>query len=496
MSDAPYTLHLGDCIEVMRSLPDSSIDAVVTDPPYGIRFMGKAWDGSDIEARHLKRKENESHSPGAGPNGGHKSIAAEAGKYDLAPQAMRAFQEFSREWALEAFRVLKPGGHLLSFSSARTYHRMASGIEDAGFELRDQIMWLYGSGFPKSLNVAKAIESGGGRPEDIRRMTMGEGYAPSGRGRANYDHGAASAMNGETGGWAPTTDAARQWEGWGTALKPAHEPICVARKPFAGTVAANVLAHGVGALNIEACRIETTENLKGGAYAETGGRTESAALHGASGMNVAGKTVGREFVQPSGRWPANVIHDGSDEVLAAFPDAPGQIARSSSSSERKNQNVYGAMVRGSGGVAPRADIETSAARFFYCAKASRADRNEGLGEIGPQFKKGTTLRAVEVAAAAGELKGNTHPTVKPTELMRYLCRLVTPAGGVVLDPFMGSGSTGKAAMLEGFRFVGIDMTPEYVEIARARIGAAWHAAEAVRKVCAPAPQMDLFLEEA
>jgi site-specific DNA-methyltransferase (adenine-specific) len=447
VSGAPYTLHLGDCIEVMRSLGDSSVDAVVTDPPYGIRFMGKAWDGSDIEERHLKRKGSESHSPGAGPNGGHKSIAAEAGKYDLAPQAMRAFQEFSREWAMEAFRVLKPGGHLLSFSSARTYHRMASGIEDAGFELRDQIMWLYGSGFPKSHNLG---------------------------------------------------------DGRGTALKPAHEPICVARKPFKGTVASNVLEHGTGAINIDACRVgsdDTTtsdDEVEAQAYAREfcrGREGEASAgrrYTDAGSTNFAAKP-GPRGGDVRGRWPANVIHDGSPEVLAAFPDAPGQMARSSSSSSsRKDQNVYGAMARGSGGIEPRAELNKSAARFFYCAKASRADRNSGLPDPGPQFKKGTTLRDVEVMAAAGEIKGNTHPTVKPTDLMAYLCRLVTPTGGVVLDPFMGSGSTGKAAMREGFRFIGIDMTPEYVEIARARIDASWRAAESVRKVCEPLPQLDLF----
>jgi site-specific DNA-methyltransferase (adenine-specific) len=408
MIGTPYTLHLGDCRAVLATLPDSSVDSIVTDPPYhlttgkkggsgqasvnlssphgrariGTGFMGMAWDGGDV--------------------------------------AMRA-----ETWA-ELMRVLKPGGHLLAFSGSRTYHRMACAIEDGGFEIRDQIMWLYGSGFPKSMNLDGA------------------------------------------------------WEGWGTALKPAHEPICVARKPFKGTCTANVLEHGTGALNIDACRVPSSTPV------------QSSAGKGAPfGAGAYPLGEGRMY-QDAGRWPANVIHDGSPEVLEAFPSAPGQIARSSSSSSRKAKNVYGAMARGSGGMDPRDDLDKSAARFFYCAKASRADRNGGLPDPGAQFKKGTTLRAVEVAAAAGELSGNTHPTVKPTDLMAYLCRLVTPPGGVVLDPFMGSGSTGKAAMREGFRFIGIDMTPEYVEIARARITASWRAAEAVRKVCEPSLQIDLF----
>lgn len=199
--ELPYRLHLGDCLQVLKTFPDNSFDSVVTDPPYGIRFMGKAWDGADIEARAARRAEMPSHAPDAGPNGGHRSVAAEAGKYDLTPKGMLAFQAFTLEWAAECLRVLKPGGHLLSFASPRTYHHMAVGIEMAGFEIRDQIMWVFGSGFPKSHNLSG------------------------------------------------------EYEGWGTALKPGHEPICMARKPLAGTVARNVLAHGTGALNIDGCRI-------------------------------------------------------------------------------------------------------------------------------------------------------------------------------------------------------------------------------------------------
>lgn len=373
----PFLLYSGDARDVIKMMPADSVDAVVTDPPYELGFMGRDWDRSGVA----------------------NDIAV---------------------WA-ECLRVLKPGGHLLAFSGSRTYHRMACAIEDAGFELRDQIMWLYGSGFPKSKN-----------------------------------------LDGD-------------WEGWGTALKPAHEPICVARKPLAGTVAANVLEHGTGALNIDACRVHADDAL-GGQY------TVKRFAPGAS-VNADGnwkQDVDYRGEMKAGRWPANVIHDGSDEVLAAFPDAPGQIARASSSSSRKTQNVYGALARGSDGAMPRDEVNESAARFFYCAKASRADRNDGVGGSDtPVVAKGATMRDQEDADWPAR-NGNYHPTVKPTELMAYLCRLVTPSGGLVLDPFMGSGSTGKAALREGFSFVGIDVTPEYVEIARARLAYEWERIERVR----------------
>ncbi|KWF90453.1 hypothetical protein WL95_27440 [Burkholderia cepacia] len=350
------TLHLGDCRDVLKTIADASVDAIVTDPPYELGFMGRAWDRSGIA-------------------------------YDVAM------------WA-ECLRVLKPGGHLLAFSGSRTYHRMACAIEDAGFELRDQIMWIYGSGFPKSRNL---------------------------------------------GG---------DWNGWGTALKPAHEPICVARKPLVGTVAANVLEHGTGALNIDACRVSTDES--------TPAEEAEAQAYAAA------------YVK--GRWPANVIHDGSPEVLDAFAQFgvdKGQAARLDRRNSDKTRNTFGAF-SGTTDVdfAPH-DTPGSAARFFYCAKASRADRNEGCDAL-PDQKGGmnSNTSGQHITRRDGwepEPVKNNHPTVKPTELMAYLCRLVTPPGGVVLDPFMGSGSTGKACAREGFAFVGIDVTPEYVDIARSRI---------------------------
>ncbi|MGV6394547.1 DNA-methyltransferase [Pseudomonas caspiana] len=399
-----YQLHLGDCLEVLRRLPENSIDSVVTDPPYGIRFMGKSWDGQDIEDRAAYRASMPSHEGACGPNGGHRSIAAEAGKYDLTPAGMRAFQAFTLEWATEALRVLKPGGHLLSFAAARTYHHMAVGIEMAGFEIRDQIMWVFGSGFPKSHNLK------GDRA------------------------------------------------GWGTALKPAHEPICMARKPFSGTVAANVEEHGTGAINIDACRIHA-DDAKGGEYFQK----RMAPGHVVNATGAYKQDVQFVGVMKPGRWPANLIHDGSDVVVAMFPAEAGAAApvRGTEMSS-PDKHTYGEYSRVEG--AFHGDTG-SAARFYYCAKTSRADRHEGLIDPGPQFRQGTTLRKVEIT----DTKGNNHPTVKPTDLMAYLLRLVTPPGGKTLDPFMGSGSTGKAAVLEGFDFIGIEQDAAYMAIAKARI---------------------------
>ncbi|WP_276574301.1 DNA-methyltransferase [Pseudomonas fulva] len=367
-----FKLHLGNCLTILKGMASDSIDSIVTDPPYGLRFMGKRWD------------------------------------YDVPSVEI---------WA-ECLRVLKPGGHLLAFAGTRTQHRMAVRIEDAGFEIRDMIAWVYGSGFPKSLNVSKAINKAGDT---------------------------------------------RQWEGWGTALKPALEPITVARKPLIGTVAANVLAHGTGGLNVDGCRVGEAD----AAYVRncSGDRghvgTRSIEGSGVTDIRAGGGSAA------SGRWPANLIHDGSDEVVALFPAQAGASAPVTGNEPTAN-GFSGAVkysgLRGRVAGAFHGD-SGSAARFFYCPKTSRKDRNEGLTDPGPRFQHGTTLRKVENTATTG----NHHPTVKPTDLMAYLCRLVTPIGGVVLDPFMGSGSTGKAAVREGFQFIGCERDPEYLPIARARI---------------------------
>jgi len=588
-------LHHGDCLEVLRTLGDASVDAVVTDPPYGLSFMGKRWD------------------------------------YDVPSVGV---------WS-ECLRVLKPGGHLLAFAGTRTQHRMCCRIEDAGFEIRDMIAWVYATGFPKSLDVSKAIDNAGGMSPKMQSLLLRTKRNASGLSREHvarsigcttssvrdWEEGRARAAGGPVEFIVPSavyrtkladllgysederrligystdrrgdgsvygvghsgelrsgghTDAARRWHGWGTALKPALEPITVARKPLVGTVAENVLTHGTGALNVDGCRV---------------GAEPSRPLVVSNRRN--GNGVYRDGLQGSvcagttdqGRWPSNLIHDGSEEVLRCFPESNGSgPSRTLKRGDRVDGDGWGM----AGEAGHLRDAGTgSAARFFYCPKASKQDRNCGLDGIeivtvqcsswenedqkarlrvdtarsiprvigvsgapcndvaawntflfgsgtmgqchkGSRFTietvtsstiesrtlswlmrcgtSGSTAvakfetasggslaesavtsvpcltitsewtvspRGVERAASPTQWKisGNAgqpcdHPTVKPTDLMRYLCRLVTPPNGVVLDPFMGSGSTGKAAIAEGFRFIGIEREAEYVEIARARIG--------------------------
>ena len=359
----------GDCREVMAELEAESVDAIVTDPPYELGFMGKAWDASGVA--------------------------------------------FDPETWRHALRVLKPGGHLLAFSGSRTYHRMACAIEDAGFEIRDQIMWVYGSGFPKSHNL--------------------EG----------------------------------EWSGWGTALKPAHEPIVVARKPFKGTVAANVMAHGTGALNIDGCRVEAGRD-----YLD---------LEVTQGVSTArtswdARSESRTFEPASGRWPANFIHDGSDEVLRLFPEtglSKGVAQFKTHTTYEWSKSHADATMEPQNGKEIGYGDSGSAARFFYCPKASKRDREDGLDDHDDRILNRTNPGGIENDPKwAPRVRKNNHPTVKPTDLMRYLCRLVTPPGGLVLDPFTGSGSTGRGAVLEGFRFLGIEMDPGYMHLAIARIESA------------------------
>jgi len=316
-----HELHHGNCLDILRTMPDCSFDAVVTDPPYGLSFMGKRWD------------------------------------YDVPSTEI---------WA-ECLRVLKPGGYLLAFAGTRTQHRMAVRIEDAGFEIRDMLAWMYGSGFPKSHN-----------------------------------------LDGEH-------------QGWGTALKPAMEPITMARKPFKATVAQNVQEWGTGAINIDGCRI---------------GERELQRLNRAGSIGYGGSEP-QGIVDDGGigRWPANVMHDGSAEILQGMGEA---------------------------------------ARFFYTPKACKDDRDDGCEMMdAKQYSHDGRDKAIENAYQRNDSQArNFHPTVKPTDLMRYLCRMVTPTGGIVLDPFTGSGSTGRGAVLEGFRFIGCEMDADYIEIAKARILAA------------------------
>jgi site-specific DNA-methyltransferase (adenine-specific) len=404
----------GDCLDVLKTLDDESIDSIVTDPPYGLAFMAKRWD------------------------------------YDVP----------SVEIWQECLRVLKPGGYLLAFAGTRTQHRMCVRIEDAGFEIRDMIAWVYGSGFPKSHDVSKAIDRAAGAerevigesPYNARRPNppISDRYAQAGH-KANIT--------------APATPEAQQWQGWGTALKPALEPITVARKPLIGTVADNVMRYGTGALNVDGCRVEGKIGVgyrtRGNGEVGSGGTYESGHRGDWNNANPHPESVRHNA---AGRWPANLIHDGSDEVTGLFPHT---TSGSRAAGVRNGMGFHGA--NGDGGPAINGS-SGSAARFFYCAKASKRDRDEGLNLPARQYSHDGRTKPIENAYQRNNSTArNNHPTVKPTELMRYLCRLVTQPNGVVLDPFCGSGSTGKAAALEGFRFVGIEREPAYAEIARARI---------------------------
>jgi site-specific DNA-methyltransferase (adenine-specific) len=444
-TDDRVTIYHGDCIEVMRTLPDASVDAVVTDPPYGLEFMGKDWDAPWKGQASRQFNQIEKGTMGGFtqlPNHSRvnnlKCASCDKWKFSSNPcvcaapafpnarrDAMVEFQLWFTEVAAEAYRVLKPGGHLLAFGGTRTWHRLAVAIEDAGFEVRDSMAWMYGSGFPKSLDVSKAIDKRAGALQN-----EGVGFTVAG-----YSHNDKLLTTAPSRGYvppAPATPAAEQWQGWGTALKPAHEPIVVARKPLIGTVAANVLTHGTGALNIDGCRI-----------AADSGRplilSKSEDSTGILGNGLNGSQHGGSTTQ--GRWPANVI---LDESQAAALDAQSGLQKDGTVIGRPNlSNGYnggwGAMpdvIRGYGG-------EGGASRFFYCPKASKKERPN--------------------------VNGVAHPTVKPMALMQYLVRLVTPPGGTVLEPFAGSGTTIEAALNEGFNVIGIEMTDEYLPLIMSRI---------------------------
>jgi DNA modification methylase len=511
----PYTLIHSDCVEAMRKMPDASVDAVVCDPPYFIAFMSKKWDN------------------------------AESGE---------AQEELHRAWCVEALRVLKPGGHLLAFGGTRTYHRLAGAVEDAGFEIRDSLIWCYGSGFPKSLDVSKAMDKRGGQSvawfgpwlkeererRGISRKDLAQHF-PSAQPYAGKE--ASGKPTGCVGNWetgyslptpeqfnklcevlelpfarmeeaerevlqkrtmiqgggtaynlregerreveanitAPATDAAKTWEGWGTALKPAFEPVVVGRKPLAGTVAENVLKHGTGALNIAATRIpfasaaDEKESKDKNQHADFG----TPPLTGNTTYGDYSMVQPKNY-NPPGRWPSNLllahspscVHldtEGDTDLWACVPgcpiralDAQSGTSKSSGGAGEKSRGGMGKRVFGeytldrngenAGGLGDVGGasryfmrFDPNDAPFIYQAKANTKDRNAGIESR------------------------NTHPTVKSTSLMQYLCRLVTPPGGVVLDPFMGSGSTGVACMKEGFRFIGIEREQEYFDIAQQRI---------------------------
>lgn len=409
-------LRCGDCLEILPTLEAGSVDAVITDPPYGLSFMGKDWDHG---------------VPGV------------------------PFWE-------AALRVAKPGAMLLAFGGTRTHHRLMCAIEDAGWEIRDCLMWLYGSGFPKSMDISKAIDKAAGMEREVIGKTRG-GVERGGKYGDSH--------LGESEKWhdvtAPATAAARQWQGWGTALKPAWEPIIMAMKPIDGTFANNALVHGVAGIYVDGCRIDITDgatmarNNKPGAngWKNSSGGKNSAALNG----------------EPNGRWPANLLLDEEAAVMLDAQSGERSVSGAAQNGRPALAANNGMFALGGGNGSLHND-SGGASRFFYVAKASRRDRNEGLEGM-PEYtrdgqdyrRKINTSKQSDGGARGDVARTNTHPTVKPTQLMRYLCRLVTPPNGIVLDLFMGSGSTGKAAMLEGFGFVGIDKKGEYVEIARRRI---------------------------
>jgi site-specific DNA-methyltransferase (adenine-specific) len=476
MSD--YLVLEGDCVESLRDLPDDSVDSIVTDPPYGLSAQP---DMAEV-LRHRLAGDDYEHKGGG-----------------FMGKAWDSFVPGPSVWR-EALRVLKPGGHMLAFFGDRTFDLGVLAIRLAGFEIRGSIYWTYGSGFPKSLDVSKAIDKAAGAEREV----VGTRKFSATNSASFRDDGWVPDLEKLSQITAPATDAARKWQGFGTSLKPAVEPIVLARKPFKGNVAANVLKHGTGALNIDGCRVGDEARYNAPAGNKAGGNSLN--------MSVVGMPQDTEGTTVSGRWPANLIHDNSDEARACFPetgaskasnrglqhsgrhggladiggnikqgtdtvrghnDAGGSASRffqscpfeaddfstpGASAEPQVSPEVQGAEgsdTRNSGGL-----YSNDAARVIYCSKASKTDRTEG-GKV-----------------------ANTHNTVKPVSLMRQLVRLTTPPGGVVLDPFCGSGSTGKAAMLEGFEFIGMERDPEYVVISNARITHAQAQAQG-NKPCRP-----------
>jgi DNA modification methylase len=425
-------LLVGDCVEQMRTLEANSVDAIVTDPPYGLEFMGKAWDGFGT------------------PLG---------------------FQTWSEQWAREAYRVLKPGGHLLAFGGTRMYHRLAAGIEDAGFEIRDTLMWLYGSGFPKSLDVSKAIDKAAGAKREVIGFKSGvAAVSQSGIGAAAVGVKQQGIQVSIT---AASTESAKKWQGWGTALKPAVEPIVLARKPLIGTVAENLLTHGTGALNIDASRIqannESFDHLRGRPITKLATRRsdETNEEYDARVLHSPAQQQALEKLKSLGRWPANIL---LDEEAAALLDEQSGESKSGTGEASGSGGIWKPSTGKPAG--PQHGDTGGASRFFYVAKASRAERNAGLHWLAEKQKNNRAGDVNSIFTPLDKLSKNIHPTVKPVALMAYLIRLVTPKGGVVLDPFLGSGTTAVAAIQEGVDWIGCEREPEYVAIIEARIAAA------------------------
>ncbi len=437
-SNDNYKLYQGNMLDLLEVIDKETIDAVLTDPPYELNFMSKGWDNAGIS--------------------------------------------FQTDTWKKCYEVLKPGSYLLAFGGSRTFHRIACAIEDAGFEIRDTIMWLYGSGFPKSMDISKSLDKKMGfQGKKIGERTFGKTSTGQNSGWNNNN----IAMTGKQDVFAPATDLAKQWEGWGTALKPSFEPIIVARKPFKGNLVDNVIENGVGGINIDECRVGNEERQNQQAGFIRRGRTDEEVFLGTD------KNRPKGTLTVNGRFPANTIltYDETDfdEVCGGFPNTK---------SVRSNRG--GATNKGELCYSKFTDIEKyecgfndsgSASRYFYNAKASKKDRDEGLDEFEEKrvgsLAGGDNQKEVldDVSSRFRVIKRNIHPTVKPTSLMQYLVRLVTPNGGTILDPFNGSGSTGKAVMYENkernknYKYIGIELTEEYLPISKARIEYVWKLAE-------------------
>ncbi len=462
-TDDQITLYHGDCLAVLRSdelgydwslgygtrlIPAASVDAVVTDPPYGLEFMGKDWDapwkpssvgrGARVAAERAGEmtRQGKGHQTSAGPY-----LAA---RVDSTRIAGKPFQDWCQQWAAECLRVLKPGGHLLAFGGTRTWHRLACAIEDAGFEIRDSVAWVYGSGFPKSLDVSKAIDKAAGAEREVLGESRNGASALGSKSRA--DQGYRPTARDASVSTITATDAAKRWQGWGTALKPSHEPIVVARKPLSGTVAANVLTHGTGALNIDGCRVEATDSQLAEKYASVqnaGARSNS--VYGSDTRDRAGAAP-----NPAGRWPSNVVID---------PDTAEEIDRQSGITKdgvavKRNQTVGSAK-----------------SNQVYGRYRNHTDIDEGYGGEGGASRFFPTFRYQAKAPTEERPTANGigHPTVKPLDLMRWLVRLVTPPGGTVLEPFAGSGTTAEACVHEHMRCIAIEREDDYLPLIVARL---------------------------
>lgn len=416
-------IKLGDCLEILKTIHSGTVDAIVTDPPYGLSFMGKHWD------------------------------------YNVP----------SVEIWKEALRVLKPGGHLLSFGGTRTYHRMVVNIEDAGFEIRDQLQWIYGSGFPKSLDVSKAMDKANGT---LKEIGTGKSCPDI---RANNFSNSQDKERLEIKKSIPNSNLAKQWQGWSTALKPANEPIVLARKPLIGTVAENVENYGTGALNIDASRVGYQSEADKNSATPQGVVTSKKPKDGyakAAGVITERHEIDRPELK--GRWPSNVIFD---EEAAALLDEQSGVLKSGELKGYKSKESENNCMTGKNYEREFTKSTASiggASRFFYCAKASKSERNAGLEDmpevklgVGDERPSGQSMQRLDGREA--RQAANHHPTVKPIKLMQYLVKLITPPNGTVLDPFMGSGTTGVASKSLGFNFIGIEREAEYIEIAKRRI---------------------------